>query len=106
MSYNHMHCFAEGLALQCLSLSEELINDIIIITMFVPFTLFHVDRHLKRQDNHSQYIVEQIGSDCTRVDLGASVFQKFSGGGGHAPGPPSQFGLRPHICASRKTLRA
>ena len=58
----------------------ELINYIIIITMFAPFTLFHVDRHLKRLDNHSQYSVEQIGSDCTRIDLSASVFQKFSGG--------------------------
>ena len=43
--------------------------------MFVPFTLFHVDRHLKKLDNHSQYSVEQIGSDCTRIDLRASVFQ-------------------------------
>ena len=33
MSYNHMHCCAEGLALQCLSLSDELINYIIIITI-------------------------------------------------------------------------
>ena len=33
-------------------------NCIITITMFVPFTLFHVDRHLKRLDNHSQYSVE------------------------------------------------
>ena len=48
--------------------------------MFVPFTLFHVDRHLKKLDIHSQYSVEQIGSDCTRIDLRASVFQKFSGG--------------------------
>ena len=48
--------------------------------MFVSFTLFHVDRHLKRLDNHSQYSVEQIGSDCTRIDLRASVFLKFSGG--------------------------
>ena len=55
---------------------------IIIIAMFVPFTLFHVDRHLKRLDNHCQYSVEQIGSDCTRIDLRASVFQKFSGEGG------------------------
>ena len=47
------------------------INYIIIITMFVPFTLFHVDRHLKRLDNRSQYSVEQIGSDCTRIDLRA-----------------------------------
>ena len=58
----------------------ELINYIIIITMFAPFTLFHVDRHLKKLDNHSQYSVEQIGSDCTRIDLRASVFQNFSGG--------------------------
>ena len=87
----YMHCCAEGLALQCPSSSDELINYIIIITMFVPFTLFHVDRHLKRLDNHPQYSVEQIGSDCTRIDLRASVFLKFSGGGGgggHAPGPP------------------
>ena len=55
-------------------------NYTIIITMFVPFTLFHVDRRLKRLDNHSQYSVEQIGSDCTRSDLRASVFLKFSGG--------------------------
>ena len=48
--------------------------------MFVPFTLFHVDRHLKKLDNHSQFSVEQIGSDCSRIDLRASVFQKFSGG--------------------------
>ena len=68
----------------------------------MPFTLFHVDRHLKRLDIHSQYSVEQIGSDCTRIDLRASVFLKFSGG--HAPGPPSQFGLCPHSCASHKTL--
>ena len=80
MWYNYMHCCAEGLALQCPSASDELINYIIIITMFVPFTLFHVDRHLKRLDNHSQYSVEQIGSDCTRIDLRASVFLKFSGG--------------------------
>ena len=78
--YNYMHCCAEGLALQCPSSSDELINYIIIITMFVPFTLFHVDRRLKRLDNHSQYSVEQIGSDCTRIDLRASVFLKFSGG--------------------------
>ena len=78
--YNYMHCCAEGLALQCPSSSDELINYIIIITMFVPFTLFHVDRHLKRLDNHSQYSVEQIGSDCTRIDLRASVFLKFSAG--------------------------
>ena len=81
MWYNYMHCCAEGLALQCPSSSDELINYIIIITMFVPFTLFHVDRHLKRLDNHSQYSVEQIGSDCTRIDLRPSVFLKFSGGG-------------------------
>ena len=87
MWYNYMHCCAEGLALQCPSSSDELINYIIIITMFVPFTLFHVDRHLKRLDNHSQYSVEQIGSDCTRIDLRASVFQKFSRGG-HATGHP------------------
>ena len=74
-----VHC-AEGLALQCPSPSDELINYIIIITMFVPFTLLHVDRHLKRLDNHSQYSVEQIGSDCTRIDLRASVSLKFSGG--------------------------
>ena len=80
MWYNYMHCCAEGLALQCPSSLDELINYIIIITMFVPFTLFHVDRHLKRLDNHSQYSVEQIGSDCTRIDLRASVFLKFSGG--------------------------
>ena len=49
--------------------------------MFVPFTLFHVDRHLKKLDNHFQYNVEQIGSDCTRIDLRASVSQNFSGGG-------------------------
>ena len=49
-----------------------------IITMFVPFTLFHVDRHLKRLNNHSQYSVAQIGSDCTTIDLRASVFLKFS----------------------------
>ena len=36
----------------------NMINYIIIITMFVPFTLFHVDRHLKMLDNHSQYSVE------------------------------------------------
>ena len=42
--------------------------------MFVPFTLFHVDRHLKRLDNHYQYSVEQIGPDCTRIDLRTSVF--------------------------------
>ena len=75
--------------------------------MFVPFTLFHVDRHLKKLDNHSQYSVEQIGSDCTRIDLRASVFQKFSGGGGGGggmpPDPPSQCGLHPHICALRRT---
>ena len=59
---------------------DELINYIIIITMFLPFTLFHVDRRLRRLDNHSQYSVEQIGSDCTRSDLRASVFLKFSGG--------------------------
>ena len=88
MWYNYMHCCAEGLALQCPSSSDESINYIIIITMFVPFTLFHVDRHLKRLDNHSQYSVEQIGSDCTRIDLRASVFLKFSGGGGEPPGPP------------------
>ena len=42
---------------------------------------------------------------CTRIDLKTSVFQKFSsGGGGMPPDPPSQFGLRPHICTSRKTL--
>ena len=63
-----------------LSSSDELINYIIIIFMFVPFTLFHVDRHLKRLDDHSQYSVEQIGSDCTRSDLRASVFLKISGG--------------------------
>ena len=63
-----MHCCAEGLALQRPSSSDELIN-YIIITKFVPFTLFHVDRHLKRLDNHSQYSVEQIGSDCTRPEL-------------------------------------
>ena len=34
MSYNRMHCWEEGLALQCLSLSDELMNYIIIITMF------------------------------------------------------------------------
>ena len=79
------------------------LNYIIIITMFVPFTLFHVNRRLKRLDNHSQYSVEQIGSDCTRSDLRASVFLKFSGGG-MPPDPLSQFGLRPHICALRKTL--
>ena len=54
--------------------------------MFVLFTLFHVDRPLKKLDNHSQYSVEQIGSDCTRIDLRASVFQKFSGG--VCPRPP------------------
>ena len=42
--------------ISCL-LSDEL-NYIIIITMFVPFTLLHVDRQLKRLDNHSQYSVE------------------------------------------------
>ena len=58
--------------------------------MFVPFTLFHVERHLKKLDNHSQYIVEQIGSDCTRIDLRASVFQKNvrGGGGGGGGGAP------------------
>ena len=80
----------------------------IIITMFVPFTLFHVDRHLKRLDDHSQYSVEQIGSDCTRIDLRASVFQKFfrGGGGGRGmpPDPPSQSRLHPHICTSHKIL--
>ena len=76
----------------------ELINYIIIITMFAPFTQFHVDRHLKRLDNHSQYSVEQIGSDCTRIDLRASVFQKIFRGGGMPPDPPSWCGLCPHIC--------
>ena len=80
MCYNYMHCCTEGLALQCPSSSNELINYIIILTMFVPFTLFHVDRHLKRLDNHSQYSVEQIGTDCTKIDLRASVFLKISGG--------------------------
>ena len=42
--------------------------------MFVPFTLFLVDRHLKKLDNHSLHSVEQIGSDYTRIDLRASVF--------------------------------
>ena len=70
------YCCAEGLALQCPSSSDELINYIIIITMFVPFTLFHVDRYLKRLDNHSQYSVEQMGSDCTRIDLRASVLPR------------------------------
>ena len=94
----------EGLALQCLSLSDELINYIIIITMFVPFTLFYVDIHLKRLNNHSQYSVEQIGSDWTRIDLRPSVFQKFSGGRGMPPDPPSQCGLSLHICALHKTF--
>ena len=67
----------------------------------MPFTLFHVDRHLKRLDIHSQYSVDQIGSDCTRIDLRASVFSR---GGGMPPDPPSQFGLCPYICASHKTL--
>ena len=71
--------------------------------MFVPFTLFHVDRHLKKLDNHSQYSVEQIGSDCTRIDLRASVFQKFSGGGGGGGGQKFSGGLRPRICTLRKT---
>ena len=63
-----------------------------------------MDRHLKRLDNHSQYSVDQIGSDCTRIDLRTSVFLKFCGGRGMPPNPPSHFGLCPHICASRKTL--
>ena len=93
MWYNYMHCCAKGLTLQCPSLLDELINYIIIITMFVPFTLFHVDRHLKGLDNPPQYSVEQIGSDCTRIDVRGSIFLKFfggggGGGGGDAPGPP------------------
>ena len=67
------------------SSSDELINYIIILTMFVPFTQYH-DGHLKRLDNHSQYSVEQIGSDCTRIDLRGSVFLKFSGGACHPLG--------------------
>ena len=36
-----------------------------------------MDRHLKRLDNQSQYSVEQICSDCTRIDLRASFFPKI-----------------------------
>ena len=71
--------------------------------MFVPFTLFHVDRHLKKLDNHSQYSVEQIGSDCTRIGLRASVFQKFSGGAWPRT-PLASAGEARTGCALRKTL--
>ena len=104
MLYNHMHCCAEGLALQCLSLSDESINYIIIITTFVPFTLFHVDRHLKRLDNHSQYSVEQIGSDCTRIDLRASVFLKFYGWGGACSRTPLASSGFAHTFAPVKNI--